>query len=285
MAINRWLSTVRRLTRSRTSSGSPTGVEEGAGASLGFVVWMEQPATGRVTVEYATADDTAKAGEDYTAMSGALAFEPGERKRTVSVPVLDDPHDEGEETMRLRLSNATGGRIVDDVHREATGTIENIDLMPAALARFGRATAEQVVTHIEQRMAAPRRRGFRAGRGAGAAAGERAGLLSRGSQVRILPGVPTLKALFPTGKGHFCWNFSRLLAPISLVPVRVRNGQKPPQNAPMGRQKLAAKLAARAPRGSGPPLWRTPAGDRHRRPAGSWTASGPARRSAGSPAP
>ena len=46
-------------------------------------------------MEYATADDTAKAGEDYTATSGALAFEPGERKRTVSVPVLDDPHDEG----------------------------------------------------------------------------------------------------------------------------------------------------------------------------------------------
>ena len=35
--------------------------------------------------------------------------------------------------------------------------------MPAALlARFGRATAEQVGTHIEERMAAPRQRGFRA---------------------------------------------------------------------------------------------------------------------------
>ena len=203
MAINRWLSTVRRLTRSRTSSGSPTGVEEGAGASLGFVVWMEQPATGRVTVEYATADDTAKAGEDYTAMSGALAFEPGERKRTVSVPVLDDPHDEGEETMRLRLSNATGGRIVDDVHREATGTIENIDLMPAALARFGRATAEQVVTHIEQRMAAPRRRGFRAR--------SRGGSCSRGasgtSKPRVAGSNPAGRAnsqgLFTHGKGPF----------------------------------------------------------------------------------
>ena len=35
--------------------------------------------------------------------------------------------------------------------------------MPAALlARFGRAAAEQVVEHVEQRMAAPRERGFRA---------------------------------------------------------------------------------------------------------------------------
>ena len=43
------------------------------------------------------------------------------------------------------------------------GLIRNTDLIPGALlARFGRATAEQVVTQIEERMAAPRRRGFRA---------------------------------------------------------------------------------------------------------------------------
>ena len=53
-----------------------------------------------------------------------------------------------------------GVRVADG---EATGPIEHTDLMPAALlARFGRATAEQVVTHIEERMAAPRRRGLRA---------------------------------------------------------------------------------------------------------------------------
>ena len=46
---------------------------------------------------------------------------------------------------------------------EATGTIESADLMAAALlARFGRATAEQVVQHIKERMVALRERGFRA---------------------------------------------------------------------------------------------------------------------------
>ena len=74
--------------------------------------------------------------------------------------MLDDAHDEGEETLTLRLSNASGAWLSDG---EATGTIENTDLMPAALlARFGRVTAEQVVTRIEERMAAPRQRGFRA---------------------------------------------------------------------------------------------------------------------------
>ena len=89
-----------------------------------------------------------------------LTFAAGESTKTIEVSVLDDAHDEGEETFTLVLSNASGARLQD---AEATGTIENTDLMPAALlARFGRATAEQVVEHVEARMAAPRERGFRA---------------------------------------------------------------------------------------------------------------------------
>ena len=77
--------------------------------------------------------------------------------------------------MKLRLLSPSGVRVADG---EATGTIENTDLMPAALlARFGRATAEQVVGHIEERMAAPRLPG--AVRGSGVAAGQRAGLRAR----------------------------------------------------------------------------------------------------------
>ena len=135
-------------------------VEEGAGAVLAFAVTLSRAATSAFSVDYATSDGSARAGEDYTAASGTLSFQAGELSRTVEVAVLDDAHDEGEETLTLRLSNPSNGRLTDG---EATGTIENTDLMPAALlARFGRATAEQVVDHIEERMAAPRRRGFRA---------------------------------------------------------------------------------------------------------------------------
>ena len=135
-------------------------VEEGANATLDFAVTLDAAPAGAVTVDYATADGSARAGEDYTAASGTLTFQAGESSKTVSVAVLDDAHDEGEETLTLRLSNPSGATLADG---EATGTIENTDLMPAALlARFGRATAEQVVTHIEERMAAPRQRGFRA---------------------------------------------------------------------------------------------------------------------------
>ena len=141
-------------------SAADARVEEGAGATLDFRVTLDAAASGAVTVDYATADGTARAGEDYRAASGTLTFAAGETSKTIAVAVIDDSHDEGEETFALRLSNASGAQIAD---AEATGTIENTDLMPAALlARFGRATAEQVVTHIEERMAAPRQRGFTA---------------------------------------------------------------------------------------------------------------------------
>ena len=80
--------------------------------------------------------------------------------------VLDDAHDEGEETLTLRLSNASGSGVADG---EATGTIVNRDPLPRALlARFGRTAAVHVVEHVEERLEASREPGFR-GRFAGRA--------------------------------------------------------------------------------------------------------------------
>ena len=139
-------------------------VEEGAGAVLAFGVQLSRATARTVTVDYQTADGSAQAGADYTAAGGTLTFQPGETGKTVEVAVLDDAHDEGEETLTLSLSNASGGRLADG---EATGTIENHDPLPRALlARFGRAAAVHVVEHVEERMAAPREPGFR-GRFAG----------------------------------------------------------------------------------------------------------------------
>ena len=122
-------------------------VEQDASAVLAFTVTLSRAATSGFTVDYATSDGSALAGEDYTAASGTLSFQAGESSGRVEVVVLDDAHDEGEETLTLRLSNPSDGQLTDG---EATGTIENADLMPAALlACFGRATAEQVVEHIE----------------------------------------------------------------------------------------------------------------------------------------
>ena len=134
--------------------------EEAAGAAVAFAVTLSRAAAGPVTVDYATRDGSARAGEDYTAASGTLTFATGESSKTVEIAVLDDARDEGGETFVLALSNASGARLED---AEATGTIENADLVPAALlARFGRASAEHVVEHVAERMAKPREPGFRA---------------------------------------------------------------------------------------------------------------------------
>ncbi len=133
---------------------------EGTDANMSFRVTLDRTALQTITVDYATSDGTATAGADYTATSGTLTFALGQRSKTVRVPILDDGHDDDGETFTLVLSNPSGGRIAVAT---ATGTIRNSDPLPRGLmARFGRATAEQVITHIEERMAAPRQRGFQA---------------------------------------------------------------------------------------------------------------------------
>ena len=125
-------------------------VEEGPNAVLRFAVTLSRAPSGTVTVDYATADGTATAGSDYTAVNGALTFAAGETSKTVSVAVLDDAHDEGSETLTLSLSNASGAYIEDGT---ATGTINNTDHMPKAwLARFGRTVAEQVLDAVGARV-------------------------------------------------------------------------------------------------------------------------------------
>ena len=135
-------------------------VEEGPGAALAFVVTLSGTAPYRVKVDYATSDGTATAGSDYTATSGTLIFERGETSKTISVPVLDDAHDDDSETLTLTLSDPKRAMIVDG---EAVGTIRNTDPMPRAwLARFGRTVADQVLAVVEGRLQAARLPGVEA---------------------------------------------------------------------------------------------------------------------------
>ena len=143
-----------------TFSVADASVDEAAGATLDFVVTLSRSRATAATVNYATSDGTAVAGSDYTATSGKLTFAAGTTSKTVKVAVLDDSHDEGNETMTFTLSNPVGAVLDDD---EATGTIKNTDAMPQAwIARFGRTVAEQVVDAVEGRLEAPRTAGLEA---------------------------------------------------------------------------------------------------------------------------
>ena len=126
-------------------------VEEASDATLDFIVTLSKPRYTATTVAYATSDGTATAGSDYTDTSGTLTFGPRETSKTVSVPVLNDAHDEGSETMTLTLSNPSGAKLGNST---ATGTINNTDPMPKAWAvRFGRTIGSQVVDALTGRLA------------------------------------------------------------------------------------------------------------------------------------
>ena len=125
-------------------------VREGPGAMLAFSVILDRRRDREVAVNYATSDGTATQGDDYTRTAGILVFSAGERSKTVSVPVIDDAHNEDSETLTLTLSNARGAAIDDAT---AVGTIVNSDPMPDAwLSRFGRAASDQVVESIGRRL-------------------------------------------------------------------------------------------------------------------------------------
>ena len=131
-------------------SVADANAREGSDATLDFAVSLDRASTLTVTVDYATSDGTATAGDDYTATSGTLTFAPGDVAKTVSVPILDDLHDDDGETLTLALSNASNARIADGT---ATGTIENSDPIPKAwLARFGRTVATHVTDAVGERL-------------------------------------------------------------------------------------------------------------------------------------
>ncbi|MCY3623786.1 MAG: cadherin-like beta sandwich domain-containing protein [Gammaproteobacteria bacterium] len=160
--------------------------QEAVGAELAFAVKLDGPAPYGATVDYKTSDATATAGDDYTATSGTLSFAAGETSKTVYVPVLDDVHDEGSETLKLTLHNPQGVVVADG---EAVGTIANTDAMPRAwLARFGRTVADQVLDAVDMRMttpAVPGTQAMLAGRPIGGAAEERTAVDAHEAQARL----------------------------------------------------------------------------------------------------
>jgi hypothetical protein len=89
------------------------------------------PASGRpVSVDYATADGTATAPDDYTAGSGRLSFTPGATAATLTVPVNGDTLGEQDETFFVDLSKPADATISDG---QGLGTIDDDDQLGALL--------------------------------------------------------------------------------------------------------------------------------------------------------
>ncbi|MDE2404407.1 MAG: hypothetical protein KGM17_07045 [Sphingomonadales bacterium] len=122
------------------SSFAIAGATATEGGALVFTVTRSGATTSAASVNYATANGSAIAPDDYTATSGTLNFAAGQTSATISVVTVDDTVVESTETMAVSLSGATSGATI--ATSSATGTILDNDVAPAYLA-IGNASATE----------------------------------------------------------------------------------------------------------------------------------------------
>lgn len=114
-----------------------------------FTVNLSAASTQTVTVNYATANDTATAGSDYTARSGTLTFAPGQTSLSVSVPVIGNTTPEATERFKVNLSTAVNATIADS---QAIGTIVDNDTASSQGAfNYGDALQKSILFYEAQR--------------------------------------------------------------------------------------------------------------------------------------
>jgi hypothetical protein len=118
--------TINDVTVTEGNSGTTNAV---------FTVSLSSAASTVVSVNYATANGTATAGTDYTALpTTTLTFNPGETSKTITVPVNGDNQVELNETFFLNLSNLqANGSNVTLADNQGQGTINNDDSASIAI--------------------------------------------------------------------------------------------------------------------------------------------------------
>ena len=99
------------------------GVVDENATSITFVVERINGGTGAATLAYATANDTAEAGTDYTSTSGTLTWADGETgAKTVTVPILAGARHGY--VFDVNFSGATGASIIENGCSSASYTIK-----------------------------------------------------------------------------------------------------------------------------------------------------------------
>ena len=74
-----------------------------------FTVTLSGSTSLPVTVNYATADGTGKAGVDYQSTTGTLTFAPGETTKSITVQVIGNTVKQSDRTFLVNLSGAIAG--------------------------------------------------------------------------------------------------------------------------------------------------------------------------------
>ncbi len=85
----------------------------GASSQAVLTVTLSEPSDIPITVDFATADVSATAGNDYVAAANTITFTPGVTARTVILRTLDDSLCETNESFAVNLRNPFGATIAD----------------------------------------------------------------------------------------------------------------------------------------------------------------------------
>lgn len=121
--------TIQGLPKPALSVTGGTQAEGNSGVQpMSFTVTLAKASPLKVSVAYATTDGTATAGSDYSTASGTLVFAPGQKTKTVTVPIVGDTVFEPDEAFTLTLSSPVNATTATAT---ATGTITNDDAAKA----------------------------------------------------------------------------------------------------------------------------------------------------------
>ena len=111
-------------------TASAYNVQEDSGNVI-ITVTRSGGSDGAVSVDFATMDGSALAGQDYTANAGTLSWADGDTTdRTITIAIIDDVLPEPAESFSIALSNPSGGMILG-AQSNMTVTIDAND--PAAV--------------------------------------------------------------------------------------------------------------------------------------------------------
>ena len=111
---------------------------EDAGVALIGVLRGTDDTNSTVTVDLTTTDNTATNGLDYVGLTNTLSFAPGERRKVVPIPILNNGTNQGSRNFRVTLSNPTGGA---GLSTPTTTTVTIQDNDPGVGFEFGTYTS------------------------------------------------------------------------------------------------------------------------------------------------
>ena len=151
------------LVDQQTVTWSVADIEVDENRDAVFTVTLDGPVQDGVTLTYATADGTATAGSDYTAVfNGQVTVAGGSTSATFTVQVTDDTNGEASETFTVRVTRSTAPAGVEPPSATATATIRDNDLalLPIADVTVTEGGQANIVLRLERALQEPVRIGY-----------------------------------------------------------------------------------------------------------------------------